>query len=499
MQIAVKNTSPTNQQSDCLVIAIFKDGLSNAAQMVDDAANGYIKRIIKNGDISGKAGETLLLQQVNNIAAKRILLLGAGKKQALTDKQFKNINTTAIAFLNKSGAKNVHTYLADIDVENRDTAWKIKQATLVSLSHHYRFDQLKTKNVKPVTTISSLTFNIGDSDNQACAVQAVIKAQATANGMELTKNLANLPANICNPAYLADQADAMSKTSTKLETEILNRADCEALKMGSFLSVSDGAAVEPKLIVFKYNGGAKDQKPVVLVGKGVTFDSGGISLKAGAAMDEMKYDMCGAASVFGVMQAIVEMQLNMNVVGIVPATENMPSSKATRPGDIVTSMSGQTIEVLNTDAEGRLILCDALTYAERFDPHTVIDIATLTGACIIALGHQTSAVMSNHSPLVDDLKTAGKSSCDPCWELPIGDEYQSQLNSNFADMANIGGRAAGSITAACFLARYTKKYNWAHLDIAGTAWVSGKNKGATGRPVPLLLEYLLNQASTRSD
>ena len=499
MKITVNNASPLSQTSDCLVVAIFNDHLSEAASLIDKASDGYLSMLINNGDIKGDKGETLLLQQVNNIASKRLLLIGAGKKQALSDQQYKSINTTAIQCLNKSGANNAYSYLSDLEVKNRNSAWKVKQATLASLTDSYQFNQLKTKDIKPTKTLTSLSFNIASDDDTALIEQAIIEGTATADGMELTKNLANLPANICNPEYLAKQASKMSGASPQLETEILSRADCEALKMGSFLSVSDGAAVEPKLIVFKYNGGAKTQKPIVLVGKGVTFDSGGISLKPGAAMDEMKYDMCGAASVFGVMQAIVAMQLKMNVVGVIPATENMPSSKATRPGDIVTSMSGQTIEILNTDAEGRLILCDALTYAERFEPHSVIDIATLTGACIIALGHQTSAVMTNHPPLVEALKEAGNTSGDTCWELPIGDEYQSQLNSNFADMANIGGRPAGSITAACFLSRYTKNYHWAHLDIAGTAWVSGKNKGATGRPVPLLLEYLLQQAQARVD
>ncbi|MCW8910684.1 MAG: leucyl aminopeptidase, partial [Gammaproteobacteria bacterium] len=310
--------------------------------------------------------------------------------------------------------------------------------------------------------------------------------------MTLAKDLANLPGNICTPSYLAEQAKALGKTYRDLKVEILEESDMEELKMGSFLSVSRGSRQPAKLITMEYAGGDKNQKPIVFVGKGVTFDSGGISLKPGAAMDEMKYDMCGAASVIGVMSTCAELQLPINVVGIVPATENLPDGLATKPGDIVTSMSGTTIEILNTDAEGRLILCDALTYAGKYDPHVVIDIATLTGACIIALGNHPSGLMGNHNPLINDLLNAGKISGDRCWELPLWDDYQQQLDSNFADIANIGGKEAGTITAACFLSRFTKKYHWSHLDIAGTAWRSGKQKGATGRPVPLLTQYLLN-------
>ena len=500
MEITVKSGSPEKQRTACLVVAVFNNKkLSKAAEIINDISDSYISSIIRRGDLEGKLGETLLLQQVPNIVADRVLLVGVGKEKELNSSQYKRIITAATKFLNTTGANEAVSYLTELPVTGRDSLWNVKQATIYCATENYNFDLLKSKKKDHSRNIKKLTFTIPNRKNLVDAEQAVREAQATVTGMVLAKNLANMPANICNPEYLAKEAIKMSKQMSNVDTKILHKKDLEDLKMGSFLSVAQGAAVEPKLIVFNYCGGPKDQKPVVLVGKGVTFDSGGISLKPGAGMDEMKYDMCGAASVFGVIKACSEMQLSMNVVGIIPATENMPSSKATRPGDVVTSMSGQTIEVLNTDAEGRLILCDALTYAERFEPHSVIDIATLTGACIIALGHQTSAVMSNHNPLVTELKNAGKLSDDPCWELPIGDEYQSQLDSNFADMANIGGRPAGSITAACFLARFTKKYHWAHLDIAGTAWVSGKNKGATGRPVPLLLEYLIHQDQTRQD
>jgi leucyl aminopeptidase len=311
--------------------------------------------------------------------------------------------------------------------------------------------------------------------------------------MKLTKDLGNLPGNICTPTYLAEQARKLAETY-KLKATVLEEKDMEKLGMLSLLSVTRGSRQPAKLITLEYHGGDKKQKPVVLVGKGLTFDSGGISLKPGATMDEMKYDMCGAASVLGTMQAIAEMGLKLNVVAVIPSSENMPDGAASKPGDIVKSMAGLTIEILNTDAEGRLILCDALTYAARFEPDTVVDIATLTGACVIALGGVASGLFSNQDELARELAEAGEYSNDRAWHMPLWDDYQEQLDSNFADMQNIGGREAGSITAACFLSRFTKNYRWAHLDIAGTAWKSGKDKGSTGRPVPLLTRYLIQRA-----
>ncbi|MFZ9039576.1 MAG: leucyl aminopeptidase, partial [Gammaproteobacteria bacterium] len=325
------------------------------------------------------------------------------------------------------------------------------------------------------------------------AGKAIDQASAISAGMSLARDLGNLPANVCTPSHIAKTARQLASGEKRLRVAVLDEADMKKLKMGSLLSVSAGSRQPAKLIALEYRGAAAKEQPIALVGKGVTFDTGGISLKPGAAMDEMKFDMCGAASVLGTLKAVNQMQLPINVVGIVPATENMPDGLATKPGDIVTSMSGQTIEILNTDAEGRLILCDALTYAGKFKPRCVIDIATLTGAAIIALGKVPSAVLGNNRGLIDALIKCGQQIEDKIWELPLWDEYQDQLKSNFADMANIGGRDAGTITAACFLSRFTKEYKWAHLDIAGTAWKSGEEKGATGRPVPLLTQYILSQ------
>lgn len=339
-----------------------------------------------------------------------------------------------------------------------------------------------------------LSLFIGEQKKTVAVVRSVSEGEAIANGIKLAKDLANLPGNICTPSYLAEQAKQLGKASSQLKVSVLEEKQMKALGMGSLLSVSRGSREPAKLIVMEYSGGKPKAKPVVLIGKGLTFDAGGISLKPAAAMDEMKYDMCGGASVIGAMAACVKLALPINLVVIVPSSENLPDGAANKPGDIVTSMSGQTIEILNTDAEGRLILCDALTYAERFKPAAVVDVATLTGACIIALGAHASGLLSNDDKLAAELLEAGNRATDRAWQLPLWDDYQEQLKSNFADMANIGGKGAGTITAACFLSRYADKYKWAHLDIAGTAWRSGDQKGATGRPVSLLSQFLLKRA-----
>jgi leucyl aminopeptidase len=396
--------------------------------------------------------------------------------------------------LNATPAKDAALYIVDEGV-GKDAAWVIRQAVFTAAEKAFRADGMKSKPSKPAT-LKSITF--ATLERPAAALKNVLdQTAATARGMELTKTLGNLPGNICTPTYLAARAMALGKARKSIKTTVLDEKVMQKLGMGSFLSVTRGSEQPAKLITLEYYGTARTQKPIVLVGKGITFDSGGISLKPGPEMDEMKYDMCGAASVLGTLQAIAEMGLKINVVGVIPTCENLPSGKATKPGDIVTSMSGQTIEILNTDAEGRLILCDALTYSKKFNPDTVIDIATLTGACVIALGHVASGMFANEDKLAKDLLAAGEQSHDRIWQLPLWEDYQPLLDSNFADMANIGGRAGGTITAACFLARFTKDYRWAHLDIAGTAWLSGKNKGATGRPVPLLTQYLINRTTAK--
>ena len=496
MEFSIKQNSPEKLRSGCILVGVFDGGkLTDAAQVLDKYAQHYISDIIARGDMTGKAASTLLLHNVPHIASERVLLLGLGKRAELDSRQYRDCLRAAMRALQASNAKDAQLYLAELPVKGRDSAWCISQAVLAAYESVYRFDRLKSKPEKDKKVLRKIQFGLLAAKPNSAMASALTQAVAIAQGMVLAKDLGNLPGNVCTPTYLAQQALALARAHKSIKTTVLEEKDMKKLGMGSLLSVTRGSPEPAKLITLEYHGADKKQKPVVLVGKGITFDSGGISLKPGADMDEMKYDMCGAASVLGTVQAIAEMGLKLNVVGIIPSCDNMPSGTATKPGDIVTSMSGQTIEILNTDAEGRLILCDALTYAARFEPDTVIDIATLTGACVIALGHVASGLFSNEDKLAAELLAAGDQAQDKAWHMPLWEEYQSQLDSNFADMQNIGGRAGGSITAACFLSRYTKEYRWAHLDIAGTAWKSGKDKGATGRPVPLLAQYLINRAA----
>lgn len=488
-------TTAAGIKTGCIAVGVFENKkLSAAARELD--RKGAVTAAIKSGDISGKPGSTLMIRNVDGIAAERILLVGLGNEESVSEKNFSSAAQSIARVFSSLGANDAVIALPFDDVKARDAAWAVRNAVLALRESIYRFDAMKSKKEPEQGGVRKVAFAVSAANANA-AKASVAQGVAVANGMDLTKDLGNLPGNICTPTYLADTAKKLAK-QFKLGVEVLDRKQIEALKMGSFLSVTRGTHEPPKFIVLKHMGGKAKDAPIVLVGKGITFDTGGISLKPGASMDEMKYDMCGAASVLGTFRTIAELGLKLNVIGVIPSCENMPSGHATKPGDIVTSMSGQTIEILNTDAEGRLILCDALTYVERFKPAAVVDIATLTGACITALGHHNSGLFTRHDDahdeLANELLAAGKATGDTAWRMPIEDSYQEQLKSNFADMANIGGPPAGSITAACFLERYTKKYTWAHLDIAGTAWKSGAAKGATGRPVPLLTAFLINKA-----
>ncbi len=496
MEFTVKSGNPAKQRSACVVVGIFESRrLSGSAEELDRASDGFISATLRRGDLSGKIGQTLLLYNVPGTLCDRVLLIGCGKEKELNLTRLGEISSRAARLLNDTASTEAVSYLTELPVKGADTPSKVRRAVEASEAALYRFDELKSKQDKNKKPLKKLTLAVPSRRDLAASDEALAIGAAVAAGVKLAKDLANRPANICTPAHLAEQARTLAKGQRKLKVNILEESDMDKLGMGALLSVSRGSRQPAKLIVLEYRGGPKNDRPVVLVGKGVTFDSGGISLKPGAAMDEMKYDMSGAASVLGTFKAVVESRLPVNLVGLIPATENLPDGQASKPGDIVTSMSGQTIEILNTDAEGRLILCDALTYAERYEPSAVIDIATLTGACIIALGRHPSGLLGNNQSLVNELLRAGKDSGDRAWELPLWDDYQEQLDSNFADMANIGGKDAGTITAACFLSRFTKSYRWAHLDIAGTAWKTGKKKGATGRPVPLLMQFLLNRCT----
>jgi leucyl aminopeptidase len=494
MDFNIKSGNPEKQRTACVIVGVFESRrLSPAAKAIDDVSDKHLSNLIRRGDMEGNKGQYLLLHNVPGMIADRVLLIGCGKEREIDDLTYRKIIANSIRALNTTGSLECVNYLTELNIKGRDHAWKIRQAVQISEHSLYQFDELKSKKKKDRRPLRKITFTVPTRKELPDGEKAMNEGRAIANGIKLTRDLANRPSNICTPTYLAKQAQDLAKKNRSLTVTVLDETEMRKLGMNSLLSVSQGSAQPPKLITMEYKGSKKSQKPIVLVGKGVTFDTGGISIKPAPAMDEMKYDMCGAASVFGTIAAVTELGLPINVVGVVPAVENMPSSTATNPGDIFTSMSGKTIEVLNTDAEGRLILCDAITYSEKFNPAVVIDIATLTGACVIALGKHATGLLSNHNPLARDLLGAGEESGDRAWQLPLWDEYQEQLNSPFADMANIGGREAGTVTAACFLSRFADKYHWAHLDIAGTAWLSGANKGATGRPVSLLMQYIFNQ------
>ncbi|MBU3668003.1 MAG: leucyl aminopeptidase [Rhodocyclaceae bacterium] len=492
MKFSTKTGVTQSLNTDALILGVFEKGTQPAATVASDkAAQGLITRLQKQGDFTGKAGTTLVVRHPSGLKAERLVLVGLGDKAEFNLKAWTQANRAAITTVLTTTAADAVNTLSTITVSGLSATAAIRQAIVLAGEAAYRFEQFKTTpKPQPVKlkSVQILTDKTGKP-----VTDAIAQGDAIVAGMTLTRNLGNLPGNICTPTYLADEAKNLAKTFG-LKCLILEKAAMEKLGMHSLLAVAKGSHQPPKFIVLEYMAGKKTDKPVVLVGKGITFDTGGISLKPAAEMDEMKYDMCGAASVLGTLRAVAGMKLPINLVVIVPTTENMPGGSATRPGDIVSSMSGQTIEILNTDAEGRLILCDALTYAERFKPAAVVDVATLTGACVVALGQVASGLLGNDEKLVDQLRTAGTETLDRAWQLPLWDDYQDLLKSPFADMANIGGRWGGTITAACFLSRFTKAYPWAHLDIAGTAWIQGKDKGATGRPVPLLTRFLMARA-----
>jgi leucyl aminopeptidase len=497
MEFVVKSGNPEKQRTACLVLGVYEPRrLTPTAEQFDAARDGYLGNLLRRGDLEGKVGQSLLLFNLPEALCERVLLVGCGREREVDDRRFRQIAAHAATALNDTGATEAMVYLTDLPVKSRDLDWKIRQIVEAVEESRYRFDALKSKKDAPRRPLRKMILNVPGRRELPGGERAVREGAAITAGVRLAKDLGNLPPNICTPAYLAEQALALAREFSALRVEVLEEADLERLGMGALLAVTRGSAQPAKLIRLDYRQGSARQKPWVLVGKGITFDTGGISLKPGEGMDEMKYDMCGAASVLGTLRACAELNLPLNVIGLIPAVENMPGGRATRPGDIVTSLSGQTIEILNTDAEGRLILCDTLTYAERDEPVAVIDIATLTGACIIALGRHPHGLFSNHPPLAHALAAAAYAACDRVWEMPLWEDYQEALDSNFADMANVAAnRDGGAIVAACFLSRFAKKFHWAHLDIAGTAWKTGKAKGATGRPVPLLTQYLLDRAA----
>lgn len=494
MQYLAKNQA-LNTVQDSIVIGVFEDHqLTPSAKEFDDLTQHYLTSLLESGEITAKTGEITLLRNIPNSPAKRVFVVGCGKENALSVRDYKKIYHSLLKEIEKTQVKTVVSYLNEIALQDRHLLWQLRFAIESMQDARYVFDEFKSKKTPNTSPLEEIIFFV-KPEQEANAAEIIKEAVAIEYGVKQTKDLANCPPNVCNPAFLATQAEGLAARSNKIEVQIIGEKEMQELGMTSYLAVSQGSENEAKMSIMTYrNNPNPNAKPIVLVGKGLTFDAGGISLKPGAGMDEMKYDMCGAATVFGVMNALAELDLPLNVIGVMAGCENMPDGKAYRPGDIVTTMSGLTVEVLNTDAEGRLVLCDALTYVKRFDPELVIDMATLTGACVIALGSHNSGLMTEDEALAEALLNAANETQDKAWRLPIGEEYNEQLKSNFADLANIGGRWGGACTAGAFLSNFTKDYRWAHLDIAGTAWKQGAEKGASGRPVHLVMQYLLNQA-----
>ncbi|TPG03883.1 leucyl aminopeptidase [Rhodanobacter glycinis] len=492
LQFSLDTAAPETVDTACVLVGVYEHGvLTSAAAQLDSAAGGMLKRQVESGDISGKAGSSTLLFAPTGVAAKRVLVVGLGTQKSFDAARFQKVNLEAARALGRLPVADAVSYLTEVDVPGRDSAWRVRIAALASDHAAYRYTATfkpRDKNKQPELTALAFAAN---ADAQVGLDQAV----AIADGVRFARELANLPPNICNPAYIAAQAQAFADTQDKVSCKVLDHVEMEKLGFGSLLAVARGSINKPRLIALEYKGGNDGDKPYAFVGKGVTFDSGGISLKPGAGMEEMKFDMGGAAGVLGAFVAAVKMGLKLNLVCVVPSVENMPDGDSYRPSDVLTSLSGLTIEVLNTDAEGRLILCDALTWtAQNYQPKAMVDAATLTGACVVALGKHASGLMSKHDDLAAELLAAGEETLDRAWRLPLWDDYQTQLDSGFADVANIGGKSAGAITAACFLSRFTDGQRWAHLDIAGTAWDEGRKGLATGRPVALLAQWLLDRA-----
>jgi leucyl aminopeptidase len=481
------------------VVGVYESRrLSPCAEAVNDASGGALAKLVRRFEMQASVGDTLLLNNVPDITAERVLLVGCGKKASMPTRQYARLVKAGMERLCSAGVKDAAVCLAELEVEDRDIYWKIRHIVETARDCVYRFNQLKS-DTPPAgqPKLHRVVCAIRAQKEKRRADEGVRHGVAISDGVELARDLGNLPANICTPTYLADRARQLARKEKSVKVRVMGEAEMKRLGMGTLLSVSRGSQEPAKLITLEYRGSRAKKRPAVLIGKGVTFDSGGISIKPAAQMDEMKFDMCGAASVMGAVKTVASLALPVNLVGIVAATENLPSSTASKPGDIYTSMSGQSVEVLNTDAEGRLVLCDALTYASRFEPDVVVDVATLTGACVVALGAQAAGLFSNNDRLAESLLDAGEFSHDRAWRMPLWDEYAESLKSNFADVANVGGREAGAITAACFLSRFAREYRWAHLDIAGVAWRGGKAKGATGRPVRLLSQFLLDRAGRK--
>ncbi len=493
MEYSVKSSAATALKTACLVVGVYQDGeFEPAISHLDKTAQGELKRRL-GSHFDGETASTRLSGGIPDLRIERILFVGLGHRSQCNTLTVRKAATAAIKALLNMGVGEAVSLLAELPVKDADSERLARAVLEASEQALYRFDRMKSKPGKK-PRLKRLTLLVASRSAVNAAKRGLATGTGIARGVTCARDLGNLPSNVCTPSYLAGEARKLARKYPALKVQVLGEAEMKRLGMGALLGVARGSHQPPRLIIFEYSGGRRGEQPIALVGKGVTFDAGGISLKSAARMDEMKFDMCGAAGVFGTLVAACELKLPINLVGLTPAVENLPGGNATKPGDILTSLSGQTIEVINTDAEGRLVLGDALTYVARFKPRTVVDIATLTGACVVALGPHASGLMSHDDKLAASLLSAGERAGDRAWRLPLWEDYQPELKSNFADFANLGGREGGAITAGCFLSRFTKDLHWAHLDIAGSAWLTGADKGATGRPVPLLVEWLLEQS-----
>jgi len=491
MQFTTTAQSLEQSTSECLIAGIFSDGpLPPTAEALNRHGEGWLQDLIDRGDIATKIGHTTVLHGIPGTAIQRLIVAGCGARGEFGAQAYHKACRAAGKALRQSPARQARCQLPELQTEGHDTAWHTQVAARDLDHQDYRYSETKKPEDNAPPPTERVEFPAADGVDEALR-----RAAAIATGTRSSRDLGDLPPNLCTPGYIAEHARRLAAKLDNVEVEVLDEQAMEQQGMTSLLAVARGSANPPRLVVMHYRGGG-DRQPLVLIGKGVTFDTGGISLKPRENMDQMKYDMCGAASVIGSLEACARMALPLNVTAVAAAVENMPDGRAYRPGDVIRTMSGQTVEVLNTDAEGRMILCDAMTWVDRnLDPAVMIDVATLTGACVVALGHHANAVMSKHDKLAEELLAAGESSLDRGWRLPLWDEYHKQLETPFADLKNIGGMPAGSITAGCFLSRFAGERVWAHLDIAGSAWVWGSTDGASGRPVPLLSQWLIDRAA----
>ncbi|WBF65281.1 MAG: leucyl aminopeptidase [Candidatus Kinetoplastibacterium crithidii] len=492
MEIYIENktTDISNIDTESLGIGIYKNNiLTSSAKEINEKSNGFLKQILDN--FNATLGSSIVLYNIPNIKAKSIVIIGLGNNDKYSLEEHNIAEESLVKTCIKYQIKECYSTIA-LEADAKDSILFIKNSIITAKGYNYRYTST-IRNIEKTVELKKIVFMI--DSNLKDIDRCLLEGTSISEGIYLAKQLGNLPSNICTPTYLANEAKKLEQEFSSIKTNILDIEDISKIGMKSFMSVAKGSLEPLKFIEITYQSNKTKEQPIIIIGKGITFDSGGISLKPSSSMEEMKYDMCGAAAVLGIMKAIARLKINHNIIGLIPACENMPSGSANKPGDVIESMSGKTIEIINTDAEGRLVLCDALTYAKKYDPCLVIDMATLTGACVVSLGSVRTALFSNDKETTDLIFSSSKKVLDYVWEMPLDNAYKEQLKSDFADIKNTGGYSAGCVTAACFLSEFVDKYKWVHLDIAGTAWDKANKKGATGRPVALITQFLLDKTN----